>query len=327
MEYTDYVMDYKDSVEFEKRIKDGTLPPLIVSAAITGGVAGKEVNPNLPESPEEQIDSAYEAYNAGASLVHIHARDPQKGYAVASSDPKDYWKVNKGIRERCPDIIINNTTGGGPGLSVEQRMAALDANPELATLNCGPLALKATFPPRKAPLSGRDEPLCLDDVIFPITAKETEIIAQAMLKRDIKPEFEVYNPMHFNFAYNLIRQGLAKKPYWFSIIFSTHMGGIAVPGNIRNYVNMLDNLPKDSMFQTIGVGQAQLLMSVLGIVTGANVRVGMEDNIFYKKNELLQSNAQIVDKIVRLAKELGRDIATPSQTREMLGISQKPSTY
>ena len=105
------------------------------------------------------------------------------------------------------------------------------------------------------------------------------------------------------------------------------MGGIAVPGNIRNCVNILDNLPKDSIFQTIGVGQAQLTMSALAIATGAHVRVGMEDNIFYMRGELLQSNAQIVSKIVHLAKELGRDIATPSQARKMLGISLKPSTY
>jgi 3-keto-5-aminohexanoate cleavage enzyme len=327
MEYSKYIMDYKDGVEYEERIKRGTMPPLIISTAITGGIGGKELNPNLPETPEEQADSAYEVYKAGASLIHIHARDPAKGYAFPSSKPEHYHTINKLVRERCPDAIINNTTGGGPGLSTEERLAALDANPEVASLNCGPLIFKATLPARKPPLTGRDDPLCLDDWILPVTVRETEIFAKAMLDRSIKPEFEIYNPMQFNAVYNLIRQNLVKKPYWCSIIFSTYLGGIAVPGNIRNFVNILDNLPKDAMFQAIGVGQAQLPMIVLAMLTGGHIRVGMEDNIHYRRDQLLDSNAQMVKKVVRMAKELNRDIATAAQAREILDLSSTPSSY
>jgi 3-keto-5-aminohexanoate cleavage enzyme len=118
-----------------------------------------------------------------------------------------------------------------------------------------------------------------------------------------------------------------KKPYWYSVIFSTYLGGLAVPGNIKNYVNMLDNLPADSMFQTIGVGLNQTPMMTFSILTGGHVRVGMEDNLFYKRGELLKSNAQAVEKVVRLAGELGREVATPKQARQMLGISEIPSKY
>ncbi|HPC73678.1 MAG TPA: 3-keto-5-aminohexanoate cleavage protein, partial [Syntrophales bacterium] len=149
----------------------------------------------------------------------------------------------------------------------------------------------------------------------------------AMMERNIKPELEIYNPQQLNVVHNLIRQNLVKKPYWYSVIFSTYLGGLAVPGNIKNYVNMLDNLPADSMFQTIGVGLNQVPMMTFSILTGGHVRVGMEDNLFYKRGELLKSNAQAVAKVVRLAEELGRAVATPKKARQMLGISETPSRY
>ena len=327
MQYSDYVWDYKNVVEYEERVKNGTMPPLIISVAITGGVIGKEANPNLPETPEEQADEAYAVYRAGASAVHIHARDPQKGYAVTSSKTEHFFNINKMVRERCPDIIINNTTGGGFDMTREMRMASMEAKPELCSLNCGPIILKATLPARKPPLSGRDKAISLDDKIIDITVKETELFAKAMMERNIKPELEIYNPQQLNVVHNLIKQNLVKKPYWYSVIFSTYLGGLAVPGNIKNYVNMLDNLPADSMFQTIGVGLNQTPMMTFSILTGGHVRVGMEDNLFYKRGELLKSNAQAVEKVVRLAGELGREVATPKQARQMLGISEIPSKY
>jgi len=327
MKYEDYVWDYKDVVAYEEKIKRGTMPPVIISVAVTGGVIGKEANPNLPETPEEQADDIYACYKAGAASVHIHARDPRKGYSVTTSNTEDYLKINKMVRERCPDIIINNTTGGGFKMTREARMASIDANPEICSLNCGPIVLKAVLPARKPPLSGRDVEIVLDDEIIDITVAETELFAKRMLDKNIKPELEIYNPQQLNFVHNLINQDLLKKPYWYSVIFSTYQGGLAVPGNIKNYVNMLDNLPPDSIFQTIGVGLNQVPMMTLSILTGGHVRVGMEDNLFLKKGELLKSNAQMVEKVVRLAQELGRDIATPKQAREMLGISDTPSSY
>ena len=327
MKYSDYVWDFKDSVLYEEKIKNGTMPPLIISVAITGGVIGKEANPNLPETPDEQVKETYACYKAGASIVHIHARDPKRGYASASADPEHYYAINKAVRSSCPDIIINNTTGGGFMMTSEERLASIQARPEVASLNCGPLFLKATLPARKPPLSGRDEPVNLDDLIIPITVREVETFAKAMMENNVKAELEIYNSQHYNVVHNLIRQGLVKKPYWYSLIFSTYLGGIAVPGNIRNFVNMLDNMPPDSMFQAIGVGLNQIPVITMSIIVGGHVRVGFEDNLFYKRGELLKSTAQKVRQVVQLAEIIGREVATPKQARQMLGISEKPSSY
>jgi 3-keto-5-aminohexanoate cleavage enzyme len=126
--------NYHDVREYIRLVQRQEMPPLIISVALTGGVHGKEVNPNFPETPEEQAQQAYEAYKAGASIVHIHARDPKKGYASPSIDPEHCRTINKKFRELCPDIIINNTTGGGLGqLTTEERMRSLEADPEIAS--------------------------------------------------------------------------------------------------------------------------------------------------------------------------------------------------
>lgn len=327
MNYEDVVWDFKNSILYEEKIKNGSMPPVIISVALTGGVIGKEGNPNLPERPEEQVEETFVCYKAGASVVHIHARDPEKGYAATSAHSEHYYSINKAIRSCCPDIIINNTSGGGFNMTPEERLACIKAKPEVASLNVGPLFLKATLPARKPPLSGRDEPICLDDCIIPITVKEAETFAKVMMENNIKPEIEIYNTQHFNIVHALIRQGLLKKPYWYSLIFSTYLGGLAVPGNMRNFINMLDNMPSDSMFQTIGVGLNQMPMITLSMIVGGHVRVGFEDNLFYKRGELLKSTEQKVKQVVQLAEIMGREVATPKQARQMLGISETPTSY
>jgi len=212
-------------------------------------------------------------------------------------------------------------------MTSDERLASIKGKPEVASLNCGPLFLKATLPARKPPLSGRDEPVCLDDFVLPITIKEVENFAKIMVENDIKPELEIYNTQHFNTVHVLIRQGLLKKPYWYSVIFSTYLGGLAVPGNIRNFVNMLDNLPPDSMFQAIGVGLNQIPMITMSMIVGGHVRLGFEDNLFYKRGELLKSTEQKVKQVIQLAEIMGREVATPKQARQMLGISEIPSKY
>ena len=117
--------NYHDAREYLIRTFKGDFPPIIITAALTGGVHGKEVNAGLPETPEEQADDAYRSYKAGASIIHIHARDPNKGYASATSNSNDYYRVNKLVREKCEDVIISNTTGGGLGLTTEQRIKSL----------------------------------------------------------------------------------------------------------------------------------------------------------------------------------------------------------
>jgi len=315
-----YIWDYSDSYEYVRRVQRQEMPPLIITVAITGGGAGKEMNPNIPETPEEQAASTYEAYKAGASSVHIHARD-ETG-ADMSTDPSRYREINRRVRELCPDIIIGNTTGAAPWVSREEVIKILDAEPEICSLNMGPFHANMVQKKREAPLKGRPNDVVVD-AVFMITWGEIERIARIALERNIKPELEVYNASMLWNVQRLIRENLLKKPYWMQLIFSS---GYEFP-TPKALVKMVDCIPKDSMFSVIGVGAQQLPMTTMSILMGGHVRVGLEDNLFYCKGELVKSNAQLVERVVRIARELGREIATPAQAREMLGISQTPRRY
>lgn len=314
-----HIWNYSDSYEYVRRVEREEMPPLIITAAITGGGAGKERNPNLPETPEEQALSAHEAYKAGASSVHIHARD-ETG-AETSMDPSLYRKVNRLTRELCPDIIIGNTTGVAPWVPREEVIKILDAEPEMCSLNMGSFEIIMVQKKREAPLKGRPNDVPRDDVMT-ITWREIERIAKIALEKDIKPEMEIYNASMFWNVQRLIREGLLKKPYWMQLIFSS---GFEFP-TPKALAKMVDCLPQDSMFSVIGVGAHQLPLTTMSIIMGGHVRVGLEDNLFYRKGQLA-SNAQLVERAVRIARELGREIATPAQARKMLGISETPRIY
>ncbi|MFC2047352.1 3-keto-5-aminohexanoate cleavage protein [Chloroflexota bacterium] len=315
--------NYLDGREYLYKVARG-MPPVIIAVAITGGVAGKEVNPNIPETPEEQADSTYDAYKAGASVVHLHARDPKTSYANPTPNPEYYYKINKLVRERCPDIIICDSCGIGVDAPRAEALKPLEAKPEMASLNCGPLILRGKLLKRNPPLSGRDEDVDMSKLCMPVTFAETELLAQAMREKGVKPELEVYNTQMLNVVYNLINKGLLDKPYWFTLIFAD---AIAQAATIMNFTAMLAGLPQDSLFQGIGVGPAQYPTITMSIIAGGNVRVGFEDNIFYKRGELLKNSADAVKKAARIANELDREVATPAQAREMLGLSQTPTSY
>jgi 3-keto-5-aminohexanoate cleavage enzyme len=317
--------DYNDPQEYMRLVRTQQLPPLIIGVALTGGGHGKELNPNLPETPEEQAQQAYESYEAGASIVHIHARDPAKGYAYPSCNPDDYRKVNRLVRELCPDIIINNTTGGGFGLTTEQRIKSLEADPEIASLNMGPLAWKTLLKKRELPLSGRPQDV-LSDSIWPPTFSwgETELFAQRMLEKNIKPELEVYHQGQFQLVYNLIEKKLIYPPYLIQFVMGPPSAVLPTPHNL---ISMLYHVPPNSIVSVIGIGPFQLPLTTIAIAMGLHIRVGLEDNIYYRKGELAKSNAQLVERAVRIAKELNREIATPAQAREMLKLPNEPKKY
>lgn len=317
----EYLWDFKNSYEWMRKIRKG-MPPLIISVAITGGIQGKEMNPNLPETMEEQAEQTHEAYKAGASIVHIHARCPDNPCQV-SSDPRVFREINGLIREKCPDIIINNSTGGGPGLSLEEKMAGIYAGPELASLNCGPFVTRTILPPRKPPLWGRDQEV-VRDVSTPITYGDTERYARAMLENNVKAELEVYNPGQLWLVNNLIQKDLIRKPYLIQFVMGFQSGSYPTPKNLLAFV---DELPPHALFEVIGVGNYQLPMITMAIILGGHVRTGMEDTVYYKKGQLCENNAELVERVVRLARELNREVAYPMQAREMIGISPEPSTY
>lgn len=323
MEQASALFDPSSQEEWVGHVARGTLPPMMITVAITGGVQGKEINPHHPETAEEQIEQLKECYKLGATMVHLHVRRPDNP-TLTASDPKEYRRVNGMIREACPEIIINNTTGGGIGAeSHEARLASTEANPEVCSLDCGPIVSRFTLKARKPPLFGRDKDFELDTCAS-VTYGETERYAKIMLEKGIKPELEVWTTGHYWLVRNLIQQGLVKPPYLIGLVMGFGGGAYATP---KEVIHLIECSPKPSVYSVLGVGLYQTPMVALGITLGINVRTGMEDNVLYKKGELCKNNAQLVERVVRIAREMGREIATPKQARQMLGLSEKPSQY
>ncbi len=277
---------------------------LIITVAQTGAFHGKEANPNLPLDPEEIAQSAYDCWNEGASIVHVHARDRVK--REPTGDPDVFREIDQRIREKC-DIILQHSTSTDfiPRFSSDKRIKSIESKPEMATLNVMFSSMNVW---------GKKPEF---NVFFP---EDIEYGAKVLLERGIKPEIEIYNYVNMHDVYRLIEKGLLAKPYWIDFIFNMliiHGNMPYVPDYLFWLVNML---PPDSMFNVIGIGPAQLPATTLSILLGGHLRVGFEDNIYYKKGQLAESNAQLVARAVRIGKELGCEIATPDEARQMLGI-------
>jgi 3-keto-5-aminohexanoate cleavage enzyme len=300
------------------------LPPAIISVAITGGLQGKETNPNHPESAEEQAEQTYECYKLGASIVHVHARQPENT-SLTSGKPEDYRRVNGLIREKCPDIIINNTTGGGLGVATDEEcMASIQANPEICSIDMGPLTVQNVLKARPEPLPGPRAQDFAYDHCTTCTFGQTERFAQAMLDVGIKPELEVWHSGQYWLAHNLLKKGLVKPPYLVQFVMGFQSGAYATPKEI---MYLMELAPKPSVFSVLAVGLLQTPTVAQGLILGINVRTGMEDNVFYKRGEFCGNNAQLVERVVRMASDLNREVATPQQARQMLGLSEKPTQY
>ncbi|WP_435365747.1 3-keto-5-aminohexanoate cleavage protein [Haloarchaeobius sp. DYHT-AS-18] len=271
---------------------------LIISVATTGGHQGKEANPNLPEQPEEIAQDLAECEEAGASIVHLHARDEN---GENTKDVARFQEMRDCIDEYCDDIIVNFTTGGGGIYPREERIAPVletDPRPELATIDLGPINFGQTRTAEN-------------------TREQNEEYAERMRDAGVKPELELFNPGQIPEAEHLIEEGLLDAPYWATVIFGMQNG---MPPGPRNLINFVDNLPEPVEWQALAVGKHQLPMTTAAITMGGHVRVGMEDNVYYRKGELADSNAQLVRRTARIAEELERPIATPAEAREKLGL-------
>jgi len=290
-----------------------TTEKLIITVATTGAFQGKEANPNLPILPEEIAQSAYESWNEGASIVHIHARDRQTHQAT--SEPEVLSEIDERIRGKNCDIIIQHSTASdliiqnvmaqGKIPQIE-RIKAIEMNPEMASLDINVTSM-LTF-------GGRE-------VIDVTRLSDIEYGAREMLKRGIKPEVELFNSVFMEDIYYLIDKGLLKKPYWISFVMGMRrINRSFMPYSPRLLMQMVDALPPDAMFTVLGIASDELSATTQSILLGGHLRVGFEDNVFYEKGQLAESNAQLVARAVRIGKELGCEIATPSEAREMLGI-------
>jgi 3-keto-5-aminohexanoate cleavage enzyme len=308
---------YTDSYAFMECIREG-MPPVIICCACNGGIQGKEYNEYIPESADEIADSVHDAYRAGASMVHVHARDPRNLHGPART--LDVWQeVNDKIRERCPDIIINNTTGASFDMTMEERLSCLDAKPEMASLNLAPEMIRYKLKERKAPLLHPRGVVDVDGCV-PWTYKQISWYATEMKKRWIKPELEVYHPGCAWVYRDLISQGLLEKPYWIQTVMGYQTSSYPT---VQSTIDLLRDFPEDSLWLCSGIGPFQLPLTTLATLMGGHVRVGLEDNVYYRRGEKVRSNEQLVQRAARIAHELGREVATPGEARRMLGISDK----
>ena len=312
---------YADTYEFMERVQQG-MPPAIICVACNGGVQGKESHPALPETAEEIADSVYDAYRAGASVVHVHARDP-RNLPEAAITTEAWWEVNSRIRARCPDIIINNTTGGGPNSTMENRLSCLDAKPELASLNLTPDMSRFRLKERKPPLPNPRGAIEFDDCI-PFTYRLVEEFARAMKARGIKPELETYHSGGAWVMRDLIEHELIDSPVYVQTVMGYQTSSFPTPENV---LQLVKELPCGAIWLCSGIGPFQLPMTTFALLLGGHVRVGLEDNLYLKRGHKLKSNAEVVARTVRIAQELNRQVATPAQARRMLGLSAVPSSY
>ena len=325
-----YCEDIKNTQRYVEKLSRGGLskfPPLIISCAITGGNQGKESNPNLPESVDEQVQQTYDAYNAGASIVHVHGRGPEPekmGYNTTS--PEVYKEVYARIREKCPDIIINNTAICGKwwteedGL-IDATIPSVEAKPEMASVDVTNYTIHLLKRKRPAPLLGIDEDY-MGKVNYTISPDDIDRALKHMKEYGVKPEFEMFGMQDVHYLQDLVNAGKIEGPHWASMIFGGSFN-YPVPQVLQATIDLL---PKETMLNCITVGAAQFPFITMAMILGCHVRVGMEDNYYISKGQLAESNAQLVDKVVRIAKELGRPIATPDKAREMIGLG-KPRQY
>jgi 3-keto-5-aminohexanoate cleavage enzyme len=270
--------------------------PLIVTAALTGGVHGKEANPNLPETPEEIGRAAAAAENAGAAVVHLHARRSNGERAFST---ERFQAIDDAVRRHADDVILQHSTGG-TGAPVEQRCLPLrtDPPPEMASLDMGPLN-------RYRHLTSENTRALVDS------------LHEEMVERNVKPELEVFNDGHRNEVRGLLDRRDLPEPVYATLIFG---GGTLTPPNPRNLLNAVADLPDGVLFNALGLGQHQLPLTTMAMVLGGHVRVGLEDNVYYRRGELAESNAQLVARTARIAEELGREVASPGQARALLGL-------
>ena len=267
---------------------------LIITAAITGAETSKKMNPALPCSPEEQALAAYECWQAGASVVHLHVRDEKES---PSQSLELFDKVSRLIRERC-DLILQYSTGGAVGTPVSERAAPLSLKPEMASLNVGSINF--------------------GDEVFENLPKDVEALAKIMRQHRIKPEIEVYDLGMLEYGVSLVTSGVIDAPAHFQFVLGTKHG---LSGDPANLFHMKSKLPAGCTFAVAGVGRAQLQLAPVAIVSGGHVRVGFEDNLYYSKGVLARSNAQLVGRVVDLAKILQREVASPAEARGILQLT------
>jgi 3-keto-5-aminohexanoate cleavage enzyme len=276
--------------------------PVVITCALTGGIHGKEANPNLPEQPDEIVAQGVAAAAAGAAILHVHARNPDGSNTMS---PEIYGELHSRLRA-ATDAVIQLTTGGSPVLSVEERLNTVLLAPEMCSLNMGLLNFF---------IRG-------EQVFFANHRSDIERFAREIAARDVKPELEVYSAAMLEEVEHLLGLGILSPPYVINLVFHTPtQGGTrGTPENLLDAVARIRALGEDVRINVSSMGPSQLPLTTIALAMGLNIRVGMEDNVLYRRGEPLRDNAQLVERAVRIARELDREPATPAQARELLGL-------
>lgn len=266
---------------------------MIITAAISGAEVTKEQNPNIPYTVEEVQREALSAYKAGASIIHLHVREDD---GTPTQDKNRFKECMDAIREVCPDVIIQPSTGGAVGMTDLERLQPTELSPEMATLDCGTLNF------------GGDE-------VFVNTENTIKNFGKIMIERGVKPEVEVFDKGMVDLAIRYSKEGFIKRPIHFDFVL-----GVQMTATARDLAFLVDSIPSDSTWTVAGLGRSQFHMVALAAIMGGHARVGFEDNVYLEKGVLAKSNGELVEKAVKIATLLGREIATPNEAREILGL-------
>jgi len=277
---------------------------VIVTASLNGAMVTKEMNPNTPEQPDEIAQAALECYNAGAAIVHIHARDEQ---GKPTGTKEKFEEILAAVRGKCSEIVIQFSTGGGANLTLEERVRCLDALPESASLNMGTL-MRQTGAQAGVPFSNM--------------TKDIEAWATKMRELDIKPEMECYSQSMYRDVNNLIKKELLKPPYYVNIVLGMQYQG-AIEATPECLNSMIEFLPPECYFNCCATSAGQLPVTTMAMIRGGAIRVGLEDNIYFSRVVLAKSNAQLVERSVRIARELNIEPVSPDEARQILGIVKR----
>ena len=269
---------------------------LIISACICGAEVTKENNPAVPYTVEEVVREAKSAYDAGAALIHLHVRWDD---GTPTQDKGRFQEMVDAIRKECPDVIIQPSTGGAVGMTDLERLQSTEITPtpEMATLDCG----TCNF--------GGDE-------IFINTDNTIANFGDIMQERGIKPECEVFDKGMIDLALNADKKGHIKYPIHFDFVL-----GVQMTATVRDLVIMATSIPADSTWTATGIGKNAWGIAAATIAMGGHVRVGFEDNVYMSKGVLAKSNGEMVERVVQMAKLLNREVATPAEAREILGLA------
>ncbi len=276
------------------------MEPLIITAAITGAETLRKDQPNLPTTPIQQAEAAKECFNAGARVVHLHVRDDEER---PTQSLERFREAMERIRDAVPEMIIQISTGGAVGEDFDKRIAPLKLKPDMGTLNAGTLNF--------------------GDDIFINHPKDIVRLAEAFKEYDVAPEIEVYESGMIDVVAKLVSKGhITRPPLHVQFVLGVPGGMNGSPANVLYMKEHLAKMIPTATWAVAGIGRWHIPSSLTAMVNDGHIRVGFEDNIYYHKNVIAASNAQLVTRMSRIAGEIGRPIATPEQARQILGLNR-----